>query len=819
MPVPSGRRTFGGVTRYRRSILAAILATAAAVPGVRAAEPPADSPADSRLEAARQERLRWFREARFGLFIHWGLYAVPAGEWKGADYSFVGEWIMKWARIPVKEYEALAPRFDPQRFDADFVAALARDAGMKYVVITAKHHDGFSMFDSKATAFDIVDATPYKKDPLAALGRACAREGLKYGFYYSQAQDWHEPNAAGNDWDFPTPRDQRQPDEYLARKAFPQVDELLSSYGPLGLIWFDTPQLLRKEHVIELERRVRTKQPGCLVNSRIGHGLGDYRQMGDNMIPSDVYASDWEVPATLNDTWGHKTRDRHWKSAGNLVYRLVDVVSKGGNYLLNIGPGADGSIPPESVDRLREVGRWMARHGEAIYGSTHSPFSVQGRAASWRATVKPGFLYIHLLRWPAGGRFVLEGLRSPVTRAFLLSDPRREPLEVKREGASVVLRLPGDAPDPHVSVLALALDGEPDVDPALRWDADRDPILLTARDGSPHGPWVRYSEQDDSVSGFVETRDTLGWHLLVKKPGRFEVEVEYAAPAGMAEAEADYRAFGATLKATLRATGDAFRWARLGTLEVADVGLQQTPLRFSAPSPDVRVRAVRLTRVAMPAPVALSPEEKKAGFRLIFDGVSPAGWRIFGREDPPGDRWTVRDGVLACAAGEGKQSEGTQDLVTRERFGDFDLRWEWRIAPGGNSGVKYFVDEARGKPLGHEYQMLDDDGHPDAKNGADRRTGALYDVIAPAAGAPARPAGEWNESRLLVDAGRVEHWLNGARVVAYALDSAELAAAVSTSKFKDAAWFGHAVESPILLQDHGDAVSYRNMRILSLRRP
>jgi alpha-L-fucosidase len=272
-------------------------------------------------------------------------------------------------------------------------------------------------------------------------------------------------------------------------------------------------------------------------------------------------------------------------------------VSKGGNFLLNVGPTAEGEIPAESVARLRELGRWLALNGEAIYGTTHSPFSVQGQA--WRATVKPGLLYLHLLRWPAGGRFVLDGLRSAVKGAFLLADPGREPLRVEREGPRLVVHLPGDVPDPYDSVLALRIEGEPEVDPARRWDADVSPVLLTARDGSPHGPRVRYSEWDQSVSGFMEARDNLGWHLLVKKPGHFRVEVQYVAGEGEGGDEIEYRGFDQSLKARLPDTGGEPRWATLGTLAVAEAGLQETQLHFPDPghAAALRVQAVRITRI------------------------------------------------------------------------------------------------------------------------------------------------------------------------------------------------------------------------------
>ena len=599
--------------RPSRRLIVAL--AAAATLGAAAPRPSAAAPGDPAPDPARTRRLAWFREARFGLFIHYGLYAIPGGRWKGVDYPFIGEWIMKWAKIPAREYEGLARQFDPRRFDPTFIARLAREAGMKYLVITAKHHDGFALFDSRVTKYDVVDATPHRRDLLAPLAAAVAREGLKFGFYYSQAQDWHEANAAGNTWDFPTPHPQRKPDEYLTRKALPQVEELLTRYGPLGLIWFDTPTLLSEAQVRALEAMVRSKQPDCLINSRLGHGLGDYLQMGDNMVPSDVYPSVWEIPATLNDTWGFKPGDGHWKSTGYLLYRLVDVVSKGGNYLLNVGPAPDGSIPPESVQRLREIGRWMERHAESIHGTEHSPFSV-GDDAGWRATTRPGVLYVHLLRWPAGGRFQLDGLRTRVAGASLLSDPQRAPLAVQQDGSRLTVTLPGDAPDPYIPVLALRLaEGTttPEVDPALRWDAPRARVTLPARDASPHGPHIRYSEFDGTASGFREKGDTLNWHFLARRPGKHQVEVEYAAAAGEAGDEVVVSAFGQEVKARLAATDGAFRWLRMGTLEVrgAAPALEQTRLRLPEPrrSVSVRVRALRLTAVG---PAAGTPRTAAA---------------------------------------------------------------------------------------------------------------------------------------------------------------------------------------------------------------
>lgn len=262
----------------RRATLGLIAVTPAALQLSSCAkrETPAVAP-DATAEAMKR-----FDDQKFGLFIHWGLYAIPAGVWKGKYVRGIGEWIMFREKIPVAEYAQLAKQFNPVKFSGEEWAQLAEDAGMKYMVITSKHHDGFAMFKSEASKYNIVDATPYGKDPMKDLSAACHKRDIGFGFYYSQDQDWHEAGGRGNDWDFPKERD-AQP--YLEGKVFPQVREILSNYGTLELIWFDTPGLLSDRQVTELRDLVKSKQPGCLLNSRIGHNKGDYVQTGDNAIP------------------------------------------------------------------------------------------------------------------------------------------------------------------------------------------------------------------------------------------------------------------------------------------------------------------------------------------------------------------------------------------------------------------------------------------------------------------------------------------------------------------------------------------------------
>ncbi|HZW31271.1 MAG TPA: alpha-L-fucosidase [Isosphaeraceae bacterium] len=400
---------------------------------------------------ARQDpRLAWWRAARFGMFIHWGLYAIPAGIWNGQEVPGIGEWIMHRARIPVREYEQLARQFNPTRFNAAEWVSLARRAGQRYIVITAKHHDGFCMFDSQVTTYDIVDATPFGRDPLKELAAECQRQGIRLGFYYSQTQDWHHPDGDGNDWDY----DESRKDfaGYLEHYVKPQVRELLTNYGPISIIWFDTPRRITPAQSQSLVELVHDLQPDCLVCGRVGNQVGDYASTGDNRIPAAVVEADWETPATINDTWGYKVTDHNWKSPRVLIHSLVDIVSKGGNYLLNVGPTAEGVIPQPSVERLLAVGDWLAVNGEAIYGAGPGP--IQG--LHWlRTTAKPGKVYLHVLSWPPDGEVRVPGFTRAVQRAYLLADPGRAELPTRTHPDALLITVPARAPDPIDTVIVL----------------------------------------------------------------------------------------------------------------------------------------------------------------------------------------------------------------------------------------------------------------------------------------------------------------------------------------------------------------------------
>ncbi len=390
-----------------------------------------------RDEARLDPRLDWWREARFGMFIHWGLYALPAGRWESRRIPGIGEWIMKHALIGVDEYERLAAEFNPVSFDADAWARLAAEAGQKYMVITAKHHDGFCMFATEQTDYNIVDATPFGRDPMAELAEACRRHGIKFGFYYSQTQDWHHPNGDGNYWDFD--EDSKDFDHYVQHYVKPQVRELLTQYGDICLIWFDTPRRMTEAQSRDLLDYVHELQPDCLVSGRVGNTLGDYASTGDNAIPDVAIDIDWETPATINDTWGFKSDDNNWKSSQELIRKLVDIVSKGGNYLLNVGPTAEGIIPEQSAERLRAMGAWLGAHGETVYGSRPGP--LQG-LPDLRTTQREERTYVHLFEWPEKGLLRLDAAPFGAVRsARLIGAGPLGHVPIRREGEMLVVDL------------------------------------------------------------------------------------------------------------------------------------------------------------------------------------------------------------------------------------------------------------------------------------------------------------------------------------------------------------------------------------------
>ena len=371
-------------------------------------------------------RQQWFDDAKYGLFIHWGLYSILAGEYKGRKTDRIAEWIENNFDIPVEEYEKLAEQFNPTQFNADaFVKRAKEQWGVKYIVLTAKHHEGFAMYDSKVSDFNVVKATPYGKDILKDLQLACEKYDVRMGFYYSQAQDWDDPNG------YMAHKDNSGKDfqKYLDEKCKPQVKELLENYEKISLIWFDTPMGITVAQTQELIDLVKSIQPDCLLSGRTGNHMGDYMTTGDNFIPRLPYEDPWEIPATVNDTWGFNKYDTNWKSADHIISLLLKIISRGGNYLLNVGPTADGVVPEKCVEVLNEVGKYVTENSEAIYGTKTVgiyPYDIPGI----EFTRREHKLYVHVLSPRI--RIELLNVGNQLTGAYLVRNGQKLDYRVLR---------------------------------------------------------------------------------------------------------------------------------------------------------------------------------------------------------------------------------------------------------------------------------------------------------------------------------------------------------------------------------------------------
>lgn len=415
------------------------------------------------------DNTKWFRDAGMGMFIHWGLYSIPAGIWNKKpihDERYINplaEHIMMLNKIPLKEYAQLASDFNPTNFNALSIVKMAKAAGFKYITYTTKHHDGFAMYHSKVSPYNIVNSTIYKKDPLKELAEACKQEGLKLCLYYSLGRDWENPNAISrearrNTWDFPDTSNKSY-EKYLAEKVKPQLLELLTNYGDISMIWFDTPELTTLKQSISLELFVKQIQPNCLINTRVGNNIGDVIEMEDNRIPEKENSKPWECPATMAESWGYSVLDtqEYWKSSNELIEKLVEIRSKGGNYLLNIGPDAKGSIPELAKNRLRDISKWMAVNAMAIQQTSPSSHKI------YNAYITENKTHIFIFVKKSSEKNLLMYINPKTIAKMQLLTPNGEaPISYKPSaGTGIVINLPNMLPFNSLSVLKLEKIAKP----------------------------------------------------------------------------------------------------------------------------------------------------------------------------------------------------------------------------------------------------------------------------------------------------------------------------------------------------------------------
>lgn len=503
----------------------------------------------------RDQRLAWWRAGKFGMFVHWGIYSLPAGEWKGKEVNGYAEHLMRKEKITRKEYSELAHRFNPLAFDADKWMQQLKTAGMTYFVITAKHHDGFAMYPSAVSDFDIEDQTAFKRDPMAELAAVAKKYGIKFGFYYSHAFDWEDPDAPGNDWEYNNPGGDKKiggenwfdahpewlpkAQRYVTNKAIPQIVELISKYHP-DILWFDTPHKLPLSENIRILAAIRTADPDIVVNGRLvrsaAANFGDYKNTADR--PAEFYPveGDWEAIPTTNESYGYHQYDNSHKPAGHFIRLLASAAAKGGNLLMNIGPKGDGSFDTKDITILEGIGSWMKKNGESIYGTSSSSLPLYNWGVT---TTKNNNIYLHVFSWPADRKLYLGKLKGNIKQAGLLSNRTVKINVAQNPGGETWLNLPATAPDSINSVIVLEVSGK--LEPA-----DRDLYIISpgvtvnrllAFNATQKGEGFAFGDGKTDryyLERWKKPTQQLEWKIQNENRQQYRIIVKYLAPAATA---------------------------------------------------------------------------------------------------------------------------------------------------------------------------------------------------------------------------------------------------------------------------------------------
>jgi alpha-L-fucosidase len=503
--------------------------------GLANADVPVKHPVPKKKIVKRAEvdsKMEWWSKARFGMFIHWGVYSVPAGVYNGIEDKSLGEWIMHNQKIPVDVYQAYAKSFNPTKYDPEKWVLMAKAAGMKYIVITTKHHDGFAMFDSKASDWNIVKRTPYGKDVIKMLADACRKYNMKLGFYYSQANDWNNPGgaAAGGHWD---PKQDGSFDDYIDRVAVPQIKEILNNYGDVAELWWDVPTDMTPARAAKFLPLLKP-YPNLITNNRLGGGVpGDLETPEQYIPPTGIAGRYWEACMTMNDTWGFKTNDHHWKSSKTLIRNLVDIASKGGNYLLNVGPEPTGKFPEPIVSILTDMGNWMKVNSESIYGTTASPFKVLpwGRCTTKEQADGNTTLYLHVFNWPANGELLVPGLENQIISAKLLANGTA--LKSKKAVDGLLLTVPATALDENSTVIKLQIKGKTKIAPYIQ-SAETDgsfilsPLMADLHAAAGGKPIAVEGRNEANLGAWTDASSSASWQIKITKPGTYAIEANLA---------------------------------------------------------------------------------------------------------------------------------------------------------------------------------------------------------------------------------------------------------------------------------------------------
>jgi len=569
----------------------------------------------------RDQRLEWWRDARFGCFVHWGAYSVLGGVWKDRPNPGYAEHIMRVNKIPLDVYRSeVAAKFHPDAYDARSWVRQMKAAGMQYVIVTSKHHDGFAIWPSDVNKYNIRDVSHFDRDPLKELVEAARAEGMHVGFYYSHAFDWEDPNAPGNDWDYQNPGGDKglfgginwynehpelvpRIEKYVNGKAIPELKELIAKYHP-DILWFDTPSKLPFYEQAAIVKAVREADPNVVINGRAartaGVNLGDYLDTSDRPEELRPTPGDWEAIPTTNQSYGYNKLDTVHKPVAYFIQLLAKTSAKGGNILLNIGPKGDGTVDAPDAAILAGIGKWMAVNGESIHGTERTPLDRQAWGDS---TVKGDTLYLHVMNWPANGRLLVGGLLSGVKQAYLLSDAARKPLKTERAGEEdMVVHVPPTAPDPVDTVIVVKTDGPVKGQMGRLLQAQSMPNRLLGFDATAMGKGFGYGDGKTAqyyVDGLEKPGNLLAWDVRAEHAQRFAVDLKYSTPKPARAAGGKFvvKIGDTVLTAPIEATSSArqLQTVRLGEVEIKPGALQKMTVTVEGGGDPVHFFEIDLT--------------------------------------------------------------------------------------------------------------------------------------------------------------------------------------------------------------------------------
>jgi alpha-L-fucosidase len=499
------------------------------------------------VSAQNDGRTAWFEEARFGMFIHWGLYSAAEGLWKGEKLRYVNnyaEWIRYRNRISKEEYGELAKRFVWDRINPEEWVIQAKEAGMKYIVMTSKHHDGVALWDTKVGNYSLSKLAGVDRDIIKELADACRKHDMKLGFYYSHWIDWEHPFAWDHNQELTGHVTDAQFNQYWQEKAIPQLRELLTNYGDIAVMWFDMwipyeKTIFKREQLEQAAALIRELQPNCLINSRLGFPAEseyvDFETLGDNVFGTAYTDHPWETPGTIAHSWGFSSQEKEWKSTSQLFQSLIGNVSLNGGYTLNIGPRADGSIPYESVSRLREIGEWTKKYGEALYNNTGS--GLRAHQHDWGEVTRSqmdNVLYLHVMNWPLDRVLRVSGVQNQPTKVELLTNKGKQLLSYEQQGPLLHINLPENSVDPYDSVIKLSCSNDITIDRNIVAESTfggfslQNQNVLNAKD-------LKILKYDGKrPARIVSNGETAEWEVYFPRTGAYKLDLSAHNPSGTA---------------------------------------------------------------------------------------------------------------------------------------------------------------------------------------------------------------------------------------------------------------------------------------------